>query len=186
MPESSREQPEYLVLGRVLRPHGVRGELRVSTMTDYPERIADLEQVFLSRSVDGENAKAYPIESARLHQDYVLIKFKNIPDRTAADRLRDLYVLVDMEHAVPLEDDEVYLYELIGLTVKLENGTVIGTLADVLETGANDVYVVTNETHGTILIPAHDETIIKINLDDEEIIVAPPPGTLPWEEAEEA
>lgn len=186
MPESSRpEQPAYLALGKVLRPHGVRGELRVSTITDYPERVSELETLFLSRDIEGKDAKAYSVEAARLHQDYMLIKFKNVPDRTAAERLRDLYVLVDIEHAVPLEDDEVYLYELIGLTVKLEDGTVLGTLTDVMETGANDVYVVNSDTHGSILIPAHDETVVEIDLDEEFIIVAPPPGTLPWDEQDE-
>jgi 16S rRNA processing protein RimM len=185
MPEISRpEQPAYLALGRVLRPHGVRGELRVSTITDYPERVAELETVFLSRDVEGADAKPYLIESVRLHQDYILIKFENVPDRNAAERLRDLYVLVDIEHAVPLDDDEVYLYELIGLTVKLEDGTVLGTLTDIMETGANDVYVINSDTHGSILIPAHDETIVEIDLDEEVITVAPPPGSLPWDAEE--
>lgn len=178
------EHPAYLALGRVLRPHGVRGELRVSTITDYPERVAELETVFLSRDVEGTDVTPYHIETVRLHQDYILIKFKSIPDRTAADRLRDLYVLVDMEHAVPLADDEVYLYELIGLTVKLEDGTVLGTLSEIMETGANDVYIVKSDTHGTILVPAHDETIVEIDLDRKVIIVAPPLGTLPWDEVE--
>lgn len=185
MPDSPREHPEYLVLGRVLRPHGIKGELRVGTMTDYPERVAELDSVFLSRDIEGRDAKAFPIESVRLHQDYILVKFSNIPDRNAADRLRDLYMLIDLENAVPLDDDEVYLYELIGLTVQLEDGTRIGTLEDIMETGANDVYVVKSETHGTILIPAHDETVVEVDPDAGHIIVAPPPGTLPWETAEQ-
>jgi len=185
MPDTPRfDQPEYLVLGRVLRPHGVRGELRVSTMTDYPERVGELETLYLSRDIEGKDAKPYTIETVRLHQEYILIKFKTIPDRNAADRLRDLYVLVDMEHAVPLDDDEVYLYELIGLTVKLEDGTVLGTLSEIMETGANDVYIVKSDTHGTILVPAHDETIVEIDLEGKVIIVAPPLGTLPWDEVE--
>jgi 16S rRNA processing protein RimM len=72
------------------------------------------------------------------------------------------------------------------LTVKLEDGTIIGTLADILETGANDVYIVNNETHGNILIPAHDETVVEIDVDEGVVIVAPPPGTLPWDNTEDA
>jgi 16S rRNA processing protein RimM len=175
-----RKPPEYLILGYVLRPHGVRGELRVSAMTDYPERVAKLKQVYFSRNPENPtDVKAYPVESARLHQNYILLKLKDIDDRDQADTFREYAVMVDMGNAVPLEKDEYYLYQLIGLTVKTADGMEIGKITDVFETGANDVYVVQNARHGEVLIPAHKETLVDIDVDAGVVIVNLPEGLLP-------
>jgi 16S rRNA processing protein RimM len=175
----NRSQPGYLLLGKVLRPHGVRGELRVSTLTDFPERIDSLENVYLGNSPEDTTPKPYPVESVRLHQDYILLKFKNVPDRNAAELLRDLYVMIDIANAAPLDEDEFYLYELIGMMVQTEDGRKLGEIVDVLETGANDVYIIESDKYGEILFPAHAETLIEFNFDDGVVIVKPPEGLLP-------
>ena len=87
--------------------------------------------------------------------------------------------MIGIDDAVPLEDDEIYLYELIGLTVKTDTGEELGTIQAVLETGANDVYVVSTRKYGEVLIPAHDETVLEIDMDSETVTVKLPDGLLP-------
>ncbi len=171
-------QPKHLILGEILRPHGVRGELRVRLLTDFPERISKLKSVYLGTDPNGK-VTAYSVEAMRMHQDYGLLKLKGIDDRTEAERYRQLLVMVDLKHAVPLEAGEFYLYELIGLEVRTENGEVLGTLTEVLETGANDVYVVKGGQHGEVLVPVLPETIVKTDIAAKQVIVRLPDGLLP-------
>jgi 16S rRNA processing protein RimM len=173
------ETPKYLLLGEVLRPHGIRGELRVRLLTDYPERINDLDEVFIGVGVEDENPTVYAVEHMRMNPPYGLLKLEGVKDREGADLLRSLFVMVDIENAVPLEEGEFYLYQLIGLAVKLEDGTPLGTLTEVLETGANDVYVVDSPQYKEVLIPVTDETIVRTDIDAGELIVRLPDGLLP-------
>lgn len=177
---SSNHQPDYLLLGEILRPHGVKGELKVRILTDYPERLAEIDAVFVGTGIDDSSPTQMAVGSFRFHQGYLLIKFKQIKDRTDAERYRGLFLMIDIEHAVPLEDGEIYLYQLIGLQVKTEDGQVLGIIDEVLETGANDVYVVKKdgEKH-PLLVPAHDETILEIDLEGEQVIMNLPDGLLP-------
>lgn len=177
--DQNKISPEYLVLGEILRPHGIRGELRVKLMTDYPERINDLEFVYLSKSPDSKKVKPYTVQHMRMHQDYGLLKLQGIDDRSDADVLRQLFVMVHIEDAVPLEEDEIYLYQLIGIEVHTESGELLGTISDVMETGANDVYVIDSPKHGEILFPVLDETIVESDIDNGTITVKIPDGLLP-------
>ncbi len=177
--------PAYLLLGEVLRPHGIKGELRLRLLTDYPERIADLETVYLADSPEPTTTTPYRVAGMRMNGDFGLLKLQEIEDRTQADRLRGLYVLVDMEHAVPLEEGEFYLYQLLGLRVQTEAGEMLGTLTEVLETGANDVYVVDSPRYGEILIPVTDETILKTDVEAGVLLVKLPEGLLPAPRADE-
>lgn len=172
-------QPQYLLLGEVLRPHGVRGELRVRLLTDYPERIDQLPHVYVAEGVDAARVQSYKVQHIRFHQGYGLLKLEGIEDRDGADRLRALFVMVDFANAVPLDDDEVYLYQLIGLNVQTEAGEVLGQITDVLETGANDVYVLDSERYGEILIPITPQTLLKTDTDAGVVTVRLPDGLLP-------
>src|SRR5258707_76643 len=98
MTHPDRETPEYLLLGEVLRPHGVRGELRLRILTDYPERINDLEQVFVSRDPAKPGAQPYTVEHMRMNVEYGLLKLKGIDDRNQADRLRGQFIMIDLAH----------------------------------------------------------------------------------------
>jgi 16S rRNA processing protein RimM len=171
--------PRYLLLGEILRPHGVRGEMRLKILTDYPERIADIETVYIGQGSQDEYARPYRVESARFHKKYLLLKVQELPDRDAVEPFRGLYVMIDVENAVPLEDDEIYLYELIGLTVQTDDGDTLGNISDVLETGANDVYIVNSPRYGEILVPAHDETLLDVNLEEKTVTMQLPDGLLP-------
>lgn len=181
MPKKSNK-PKYLILGKILRPHGVRGELRMKIMTDYPERlINELKMVYIGADANQADAEAHTIKSARFHKDFLLLTLEGISDRNEAELLREQLVMVDIENAVPLEEDEVYLYELIGLTVKTSDKKILGTIQDVLETGANDVYVIRSREYGELLIPIHDETLLEIDVEGETVTVNLPEGLLPDE-----
>ncbi|MDZ4762947.1 MAG: ribosome maturation factor RimM [Chloroflexota bacterium] len=163
-PTNPPDDPRYLMIGEVLRPHGIRGELRIRILTDYPERITRDKTVYLGTDVNAV-AKPYTVEGMRMNQEYGLLKLVGINSRETADLLRQLFVLIPLEEAIPLEDGEVYLYELIGMNVQTEDGTPLGELVDVLETGANDVYVVASPQYGEVLLPAIDQCILKIDGD---------------------
>lgn len=178
MTQNKRLHPEYLVLGKILRPHGIQGELRMSVQTDYPERVGKLKTVYLGKSDHDRNPQPYTVAGARLHKDYVLIRFAESPTRNDAELLRGRTVMVSMADAIPLDDDEFYLYQLIGMQVVTEDQTVIGIVKDIIETGANDVYVLTTDT-GEVLVPAHEETLVNIDIDAEIITMKLPDGLLP-------
>jgi 16S rRNA processing protein RimM len=173
------DQPRFLLLGEILRPHGVHGELKIRVLTDYPERITELEAVYVSDNPDDENATSYRVEHVRPQNEYGLLKLRGIQTREQAEALRQLYVMVALEDAVPLEEGEFFVYQLIGLSVQTVEGEHLGTLADVLETGANAVYVVESPTYGEVLIPALADTIVQTDLDSQHMIVRLPDGTLP-------
>jgi 16S rRNA processing protein RimM len=165
------QSPPFLLLGRVLRPHGIRGELRIEVMTAYPERVGPEMTVYIGPDpANAATAKIYEILNARAHQDYLILQLAGVPDRNAADLLREHYVMITPEDAVPLEDDEFYLYQAIGLAVYTDEGDRLGTVSDILETGANDVYVVQGP-RGEILLPAIDECILEIDIDGRKMTV---------------
>jgi len=175
----SNETPRYLLLGEILRPHGIRGELRMRVLTDYPERISKRGYIFLGKDPNTDKAIRYTVEAMRMHHDYGLLKLAGVDDRTAAEAYRELFVMIPLEDAVPLEEGEVYLFQLIGLTVQTSAGEILGKLTEVLETGANDVYFVDSPKYGDVLIPATDDTIVEVNVEAGTITVELPEGLLP-------
>ena len=171
--------PRFLLLGEVLRPHGLRGELRTRLLTDYPDRIEELGQVHLATEVTARDARIYTVQHMRMHQRIGLLKLNGVDNRDAAELLRELKVLVAIEDAVPLEDEEFYLFQLIGLRVITGDGCELGMVRDIIETGANDVYIVDSPKHGEVLIPATVETILETNIASGFLRVQLPDGLLP-------
>jgi 16S rRNA processing protein RimM len=162
---STPSEPAFLAIGRILRPHGVRGEVRVEIHTDFPERFGVYRQVYV-----GAGHKAYQIERHRFHGGRVLLKFREVVDRTAAEELREQWVYIAVEDAVPLAEGEVYLHDMLGLRVETVEGEELGEVTDIIETGANPVYVVRG-LQGEILIPDIPEVIEAIDLERGELIV---------------
>ncbi len=169
------------MVGQVVRAHGVRGELRVKVLTDYPERLLHLDEVALSRTDSPSKADVefYEVELARPHQDHLILKLTQLHDRNEAERMRGMFIMVALENAVPLEEDEYYHFQLIGLTMVTDTGQILGQVAEILETGANDVYVVRGDAYGELLIPAIESVVQTIDLDAKRIIITPLEGLLP-------
>lgn len=176
--EIERKTPKYLILGEILRPHGVRGEVRMRIITDYPERLLELKTVYLGKSTNDKRMESIKLDKVRFHKEYALLTLKGYNDRTQADALRKKMVMIDFSNAVPLDDGQYYLFQLIGMMVVSEDEPV-GIVKEVLQTGANDVYIVDSEKHGEVLIPAHSETIVKIDFESETITMKLPEGLLP-------
>lgn len=159
---SGMRQPElrYLAIGRVIRAHGLRGELSVTVLTDFPERFETTKWVYLGNEFE---ATSYRVQSFRWHQQNVLLTLEGVTDRTQAERLKGQLVQVPVEEAMPLPDGSYYLYQLIGLKVEDTAGQFLGTVKDVLETGANDVYVIEREGR-ELLLPAIPDVIKQVNI----------------------
>ena len=161
MPES----PKHLIIGRVLKPWGVRGEMKIEILTEFPERFASLRQVLL-----GDDAKPFSVERARLHGNAALLTLKGIDSPAAAAKLRDQLVQVALEDAVKLPKGKHYLYQLIGLRVVTVDGEALGEITDVLDTGANDVYIV-HDGAREVLIPAIEDVVKEISLERGEVVI---------------
>ena len=166
---SGSEKPElrYLAIGKVVRAHGVSGEISVKIMTEFPERFEITEHVYLG---DEFEATPYSLQSYRWHKDNVLLTLTGITNRTEAETLKGQLVQVPIEEAMSLPDGVYYHYQLVGLEVVTTAGERLGTLSDVMETGANDVYVVDNEGQ-EILLPAIAEVIKAIDMETGRMVV---------------
>jgi len=160
----------FLVIGRVVAPRGVRGELKVAIQTDSPERFLRTSRVFL-----GEERRVYTVRSARLHQGHALVRLAGIETRNDAEPWRDAYVYVALEDAIPLEEDEYYYHQIEGLRVRTTKAEDLGRVVEVLQTGANDVWVVRGRG-GEVLIPALKDVILGVDLDAGVVTVALPEG----------
>ena len=175
-----RQAPErdadMVIVGRIGKPHGVRGELSVHSHAESPELFADLDEVHLL-APDG-TIQTYPIQAWRPHSRVLLLKLKGVDDRDQAALLtgRDLAVY---EADLPeLDEDEVYLHDLLGLDVIDEQGRSLGRFEHFLETAEHEVWVIKHPSGKEILLPAVDEVILGADLEAGTITVAPPEGLL--------
>ncbi|MDE2855684.1 MAG: ribosome maturation factor RimM [Chloroflexota bacterium] len=180
LPSIDRQDPKFLVIGEILRPHGLRGELRMRVLSDNPERLAELDAVYLGESPNDTTPERRALHGLRFNKEYALLRLEGCRSRNDAETLRDAKVMISMDQAAPLDDGEYYLFQLLGMKVLTEDFEV-GTVKDVLQTGANDVYIVDSDEHGEVLIPAHAETILCIDFEAGVITMALPEGLLPTE-----
>ena len=158
-------EPEFLAVGRVLRPHGVKGEIRVAIHTDHPERFGHYKQLYL-----GPEHIPFTLQGHRFHQGTVLLKLGGIDDRTLAGTLRDQWVWIPMDEAVPLQEGECYLYQILHLRVVTVDGEELGQVSEIIETGANNVYVVRGQ-QGEILLPDIEEVVVKVDIEAGQMTV---------------
>lgn len=176
---TNQPQPDALVLmGRIGKPHGVRGDVRVRPETDDPGRFEDLEAVYVGKSP--ETAKRLTVSGARVHPMKqgltVVLGLNDIDGRDAAEALRGLYVYAVEDALPPLDDDEFFLHDFIGLAVVTDGGEPVGTVRDVMELPAHPVCVVERPDGSEILIPAVGVFIEDIDLDAGRLIVRPIEG----------
>jgi 16S rRNA processing protein RimM len=169
--QRARQPDEYLVVGRVVRPHGVRGAVLVEPVSKLIDSLEPGNEVFL-----GDENTQVKLLSSRYHQNRLMISLSGINDRTQAETLRGMELKIRFMQAAPLEEDEYYYWQIIGLEAVLESGESLGKVAEIIETGANDVYVVRDEQGGEILLPAIAAVILKVDLASEKILVRLMPG----------
>lgn len=141
---------EYLLIGEVLRPQGVKGQVKVRPDTDDPERFLDLNQVFLKQ---GDGYTAAPVADVSVRDDGVYLRLQNAQTRDEAEKQRGWMLYIDREHARPLAENETFICDLIGCKAVDTQGREIGVVQDVLQPGGNDVYVI-KTPKGEMLLPA--------------------------------
>ena len=168
-----RNEPRYLAVGHIVRPWGVRGELKVEILTEDPTRFQRLETVYV-----GPQFVPYRLERARLHKGDLLLKLVGCDDRNAAELLRDQLVQVALKDALPLKEEEYWVYQILGLEVWTAGGEWLGVVREVLETGANDVCVVQDRSGRQVLIPVLKDVVLEIDLDAGRMLVELPPGLI--------
>lgn len=157
-----------IVIGKIVAPHGVRGDIRIMPLTDKPEQFLDLDYLIL------EGGKRLTVTSARFHKRMVLVSTKEITSMNEAELLRDKKILIKAEDLPPLEEGQFYVADLVGLPVYDENGSRIGTFKDAITTGSNDVYIIAVPNAKDILIPALKIYVKEINIADRKIVVKMP------------
>lgn len=165
-----------VTVGVITRAHGIRGDVAVDVRTDSPER----------RFIDGavlitEPAQAGPLTIARTrwHSGRLLVQFAGVPDRTAAERLRGVRLLAEVdERERPEDPDEYYDHQLTGLSVRMPDGTPVGEVAEVIHLPGQELLAVRRVDGGEVLVPFVTAIVPKVDLDAGEVVVDPPPGLL--------
>lgn len=152
---SPNGEPVYLTVGFLRRPHGVHGEIVMDLHTDFPERLKRGRKLLVS-----EEHTPFTIQSVREHQNGVLIKFNDVDTPEDAGKLRNQWAYVKASDIPPLPEGQIYKHELFGFRVVDENDNVLGELVEIIETGANDVYVVRDGSGKELLLPAIPSVIL--------------------------
>jgi len=163
---------EYILIGKILKTQGHRGAVRILPLTDYPERFKEMSRVRVS--VKGSR-RELSIEEAVPHKKFFIVKFKEVDDMNAAEELKGALLEVTREELVPLPKDSFYIFDIVGLNVYNTGGQHLGEITEVIQTGANDVYVL--ETGGKpLLIPALKQVVKEIDLPGRRMVVELPEG----------
>ena len=164
-------EPRFLAVGHVVGVHGVRGELKVEILTAGSHRFRLLERVYVG--IEGQEPVAWSVEGYRLHKGYALLKLSQCDDRNTAEMLRGQLIQVPADEAIPLDEGEYYEHQIVGLEVWTVAGEHLGEVAEILYTGANDVYVVRGPGPGRreILIPAIKGVVLEIDLASGRLVV---------------
>ena len=155
---------ERFKLGQIVNAVGLKGESKVYPYTDYKERFEELDQLYIEDEL-------WDIEKVRYQGNMAILKFKGVDDRNAAEALKGKYLYVDRAHARELEEDEYFVPDLLGMKVCSPEGEAYGTLKDVLQNTAQDVYVVEKPGDGLFMIPAVKQFVKKVDLDQRVITV---------------
>jgi len=161
--------PVFLIIGKLQRTHGVKGEIIMEVMTDFPEKIQPGNIVFL-----GSKQQAFEVASVRPAADKILISFKGLTDCDQVSILRNQIVSIKTVDANQLPEGEFYHHEIIGMTVVEEDGTIVGTIREILVTGANDVYIINKENGEELLLPAIRDAVLSIDRQSRKMVVRLP------------
>ena len=158
---------EYLMIGEITKPQGVRGEVKVRPCTCDPDRFEGLETVYIEK--DGGYAPLH-VAVNRIGGDAVFMNIKGVADRDAAEKLRGTLLYIDRAHAVALDEDTNFLTDLYGLRGVVSDGRDLGKLTDVMQPGGNDVYVFIGPL-GEVLVPALKSVVLKVDLEKGEMLL---------------
>lgn len=160
-------------VGVITQTHGLKGEVKVFPTTDDPMRYKSLKDVIVDT---GKEKIDMEISSVRFQKNLVIVKFKGIDDINDVEKYKKSEIYVTRENAVPLEENEYYIADLIGLKVYSDEDEELGQIKDVLQTGANDVYIIRKAGAEDLLIPAIKDCIKEVNIEEGTMLVHLLPG----------
>ncbi len=163
----------FISIGAVAKAHGIKGEISVRPLTDEPEQFTLLQSVYLNTKNSRTLAE---VERVRLQHNFIILKLAHINDRSSAEQLKGALIELEFSKMRKLEDNEYYIFDLIGLVVKDLNGKFLGVVVDVMALPANDVYVIRDDNENEFLIPAIQDIIVKIDLVQKEMLIDPLEG----------
>lgn len=163
---------DYIVVGKIINTHGIKGEIKLYPYTDNIKRFSDLDEIYL-----GKNKLSVKIQSVRYHKEMVLLKFEGYDNINDVIILKDEFVFINKVDRIKLPKNKYFIYELIDCKVLDTDGNLIGYVKDVLKNSSNDVYIVKNEDK-EYLIPAVKEFVKEINLGEQKIIIDPIEGMI--------
>lgn len=169
----------WVAVGRATRAHGVHGEVAILSLTDVAERFAVGSRVFVGE----DGTRPLTVAGSRPHRDRLLVRFEEVPDRTAAEALAGAYLFVPADSSPALPDGEFWPHQILGAEVRLESGGSLGRVAEIVRTQANDVWVARGPD-GESLIPALKDVVASVDLANGQIVVREVPGlTVPEADA---
>ena len=169
------EFQELIKVGKIVGTHGYKGTVKVEPLTDFPERFKKMHKVKISQ---GSKIVELSLETCSINRGQLLMKFEGIESIEEAAKYRNAFLNVSTDELYPLPDGSYYQFQLIGMKVDdLEKGY-LGQLIDILETGANDVYVIKSEVYGEILVPAIKEVICNVDVTQNHMQIKLLPGLL--------
>lgn len=155
-------------VGVISSTHGVRGEVKVYPTTDDPARFQQLKKVLLDT---GKERMSLEIDGVKFFKNLVILKFRGLDSIEAVEGYKGKDLYISREDAVPLSENENFIADLIGMEVRTDKGVSLGVLSDVMETGANDVYVVKTPEGREILLPAIRDCILEVNVEEKRMLV---------------
>lgn len=159
---------KFLQVGVISSTHGVKGEVKVFPTTDDVKRFKKLKKAFLDT---GREHLPLEIESVKFFKQFAILKFKGIDNINDIEKYKGKSLLVDRENTVKLRRDEYFIADMIGLIVFTDDGEEFGKLKDVLETGANDVYIIDSLKHGEVLVPAIKQCILDVDIENGKMVI---------------
>ena len=164
-----------LEIGQIVNTFGIKGMVKVKPFTDDIRRFDELKTVYVEKN---SNQTEYEIEEVKYHKGMVLIKFKGIDKVEQAEMLRNSYLTVSRDSVEELEEGRYYIVDLLGLEVYTDEQILLGTLEDIFNTGSNDIYVVKDKQGKQILLPAIQDVVKQIDIENKKIIVHLLPGLI--------
>lgn len=159
---------QLLQVGVISSTHGVRGEVKVFPTTDDVKRFKKLKKVILDT---GKEQLPLEIEGVKFFKQFVILKFRGIDNINDIEKYKEKRLLVDREHAVKLKKDEYFIADMIGMDVFTEDGELFGALKDVMETGANDVYIIEMSDGKEVLVPAIKQCILDVDIENRKMVI---------------
>ena len=159
---------QHIVIGKIVAPHGVRGEFRIMPQTDHPERYAKRKKITL------DNGRDYTVQSLRQHKNVYLMKVEGIETMNDAETLRGRTIVLRPEELPPLPEGQFYVRDIIGFAAVTPEGETVGMLKDVISPGSTDVFVIAPPQGEDILVAAIADNIRNIDWEKKQIVVVLP------------